>query len=190
MERRPVSLVLDTSCLLNLYATGHFREIAASLREQVGVSDFVLEEEALFIRRGPPIDGQEELDPVDLSPFVSEGLVEVMYLESPNEKATFVDLSAVVDDGEAVTAALALHRGYSIAIDDRKARRVLAERAPTVPLVSTLELVVRWVENVSVPLDDLRSSLKRMRFRTNYVPGSRDPHYKWWLDIMQGEHRR
>ena len=190
MERRPVSLVLDTSCLLNLYATGHFREIAASLRDQVGVSDFVLEEEALFIRRGSPTDGQEVLDPVDLSPFVSEGLVEVMYLESPNEKATFVDLSAVVDDGEAVTAALALHRGCSIAIDDRKARRVLAERAPTVPLVSTLELVVRWVENVSVPLDELRSSLKRMRFRTNYVLGSCDPHYEWWLDIMQGEHRR
>ncbi len=121
MERRPVSLVLVTSCLLNLYATEHFREITGSLREQVGVADFVLKEEALFIHREAPTDGQDEPVPVDLPPFVSEGLVEVLYLQSPDEEATFVDLSAPIDDGEAVTAALALHRGCSIATDDRKA---------------------------------------------------------------------
>ena len=186
MERRPVSLVLDTSCLLNLYATGHFREIAASLQEQVGIADFVLKKEALFIHCEVPIDSQDKQVLVDLSPFVSEGLVEVMYLESPNEKATFVDLAALVDDGEAVTAALALHRGCSIAIDDRKAKRVLTELAPTVPLISTLDLLVRWVETASVPSDELRSVLERIRSSANYVPSRRDPHYEWWLEAMQG----
>lgn len=186
MVRQPVGLVLDTSCLLNLYATGHFREIAVSLREQVSIANFVLEEEALFIRRDAPTDSQDELDPVDLSPFVSEGLVEVMYLESLNEKATFADLSALVDDGEAVTAALALHRGCSIATDDRKARRVFAERIPSVPLVSTLDLVVRWSKNVPDPSVEVRTALERMRSRTKYVPGRRDPHYGWWLTVMQG----
>ena len=46
MERRPASLILDASCLLNLYATKRFGEIVASLPEQVGVADYVLEEEA------------------------------------------------------------------------------------------------------------------------------------------------
>ena len=186
MARQPVGLILDANCLLNVYATEYFREIVVSLRDQVGVTDFVLKEEALFIRRETPTDDPDEQDPVDLTPFVSEGLVEVMYLESPNEKATYIDLSALVDDGEAVTAALALHRKCSIATDDRKARRVFAERIPTVPLVSTLDLVNQWVKTASIPLGKLQTALKRMRSGANYVPGHRDPYHDWWLQVMQG----
>ena len=185
MERRPASLILDASCLLNLYATERFGEIVASLREQVGVADYVLEEEALFIRRETSADGQDDQLLVDLSPFVSEGLVEVMRLESPNEEATFVALAALIDDGEAVTAALAFHRGCSVATDDRKARRILAEQAPTVPLVSTLDLVSQWEETMSVPSGELRTALERIRSGASYVPGPRDPRYEWWLDVMQ-----
>ena len=186
MARRPVGLILDANCLLNLCATEHFREIAMSLHDQVGVADFVLQEEALFIRRETPTDDHDEQVPVDLTPFVYEGLVEVMYLESPNEQATYVDLSSLVDDGEAVTAALALHRGCSIATDDRKARRVFAKRIPTVPLVSTLDLVDRWVKTASIPLGKLQTALEEMRSGANYVPGRRDPYHDWWLQVMQG----
>ena len=123
---------------------------------------------------------------MDLSPFVSEGLVEVMRLASPNEETTFVTLAALVDDGEAVTAALAVHRACSVATDDRKARHVLAERAPTVPLVSTLDLVHQWAETMPVPSGELRTALERMRSGASYVPGPRDPRYQWWLGVMQG----
>ena len=186
MERRPASLILDAGCLLNLYATERFGEIAASLREQVAVADYVLEEEALFIRREASADGEDDQILVDLSPFVSEGLVEVMRLASPNEETTFVTLAALIDDGEAVTAALAVHRGCSVATDDRKARRVIAEQAPRVPLVSTLDLVSQWAETMSVPRGELRTALARMRSGASYVSGPRDPRYGWWLEVMQG----
>ena len=67
-------------------------------------------------------------EPVDLSSLVDEGLVRVMALETPGEEATFVELAALVDDGEAITGALAAHRQCALATDDRKARRVLGER--------------------------------------------------------------
>ena len=185
MERGPASLILDASCLLNLYATERFGDIAASLHEQVAVADYVLEEEALFIRREASADGEDDQLLVDLSPFVSEGLVEAMRLASPSEEATFVALAAIIDDGEAVTAALAVHRGCSVATDDRKARRVLSERAPTVPLISTLDLVAQWAETMSVPLLELRTALERMRSGASYVPGPHDPRYQWWLEVMQ-----
>ena len=54
----------------------------------------------------------------------------VMRLETPSEEASFVELAAVLDDGEAVTGAIALNRGHLVAIDDRKARRVLGGKAP------------------------------------------------------------
>lgn len=186
MERGPASLILDASCLLNLYATERFGDIAASLREQVAVADYVLEQEALFIRREASADGEDDQFAVDLSPFVSAGLVEVMHLASPSEEATFVALAAIIDDGEAVTAALAIHRGISVATDDRKARRVLSERAPSVPLVSTLDLVAQWSETMPVPPTELRTALERMRSGASYVPGPRDPRYQWWLQVMQG----
>ncbi|MDE0475316.1 MAG: hypothetical protein OXI50_12200 [Gammaproteobacteria bacterium] len=185
MERGSGSLILDASCLLNLYATERFKDIAASLREQVAVADYVLDQEALFIRREAPTDGEDEQLVVDLSPFVSEGLVEVMHLASPSEETTFVALASIIDDGEAATAALAIHRGCSVATDDRKARRVLSEQAPTVPLVSTLDLLVRWAETDSVPLTELRTALERVRSGASYVPGPRNPHYMWWLKVMR-----
>ena len=43
-------LLLDASCLLNLYATGRMIETAAALPWQLAVVDYVLEHEALCVR--------------------------------------------------------------------------------------------------------------------------------------------
>ena len=177
-------LLLDASCLLNLYATGRLREIALALPYPLGVTDYVCEQEALYMWRPDPSGNREEREPVDISPLIDEGLIEVAHLESVEEEATFIDLAAQIDDGEAVTGALALHRGYSLATDDRKARRVLGESAPTVPLVSTLELVKLWAEASSASPDVLRSALDGMRTGASYIPGDRDPLYSWWSEVM------
>ncbi len=128
------TLLLDASCLLNLYATGRFRDIAVALDYRLGVAACVLKVEALYIWRPDPTGTREEPEPVDVSSLVDEGLMQVLSLASPAEEATFVELAALIDDGEALTGALAVHRECSLATDDRKARRVLAERLPTVLL--------------------------------------------------------
>ncbi len=186
MESGPGTVLLDASCLLNLYATERFGVIASSLREHVAVADYVVDQEALYVRRRPSADAPEEQAPVDLSPLVPDGVVEVMRLERPEEEATFVSLAALMDDGEAVTGALALHRGCSVATDDRKARRVLGQRAPTVPLVSTLDLLSQWAEATSIPAPELRTAMECMRSGASYVPGPRDPRFEWWREVVQG----
>ena len=176
-------LLLDASCLLNLYATGRIMEVAASLPWQLAVVDYVMEQEALYVRTIGASGEQEETVPVDLSPLVEEGLLLVMRLEAPGEEASLVELAAVVDDGEAVTGAIALNRGYSVAIDDRKARRVLGEKAPGMRLVSTLELMRRWAESVTI--EEVGRALRAMQHRARYVPGQQDPLYAWWHDMME-----
>ena len=175
-------LLLDASCLLNLYATGRLMEIAAALPWQLVVVDYVLEQEALYVR----IIGahEEETVPVDLSPLIAAGLLLVMRLETPSEQASFVELAAVLDDGEAVTGAIALNRGHLVAIDDRKARRVLGEKASGMRLVSTLELMRQW--GASVPVQEVGHALRAMQHGARYVPGQRDPLYAWWRDMMEG----
>ncbi len=181
------TLLLDASCLLNLYATGRFRDIGVTLPYQIAVADYVLDVEALYVWRPDPTGTRDEAEPVDLSSLVDEGLVRVMGLETPDEEATFVELAAVVDDGEAMTGALAAHRQCALATDDRKARRVLGEQIPTVPLLSTLELLKLWVDGAAVPDTELRAAVEGMRVGASYVPGPRDPLYSWWQSIMEGD---
>ena len=177
-------LLLDASCLLNLYATGRLIEIARVLPWQLAVVDYVLEQEALYVRAIGAHEEQEETVPADLSPLIDEGLLLVVRLETPSEEASFVELAAILDDGEAVTGAIALNRGHLIAIDDRKARRVLGESAPWMRLVSTLDLVRQWCE--SVPVQEVGHALRAMQHGARYVPGQRDPLYAWWGDMVEG----
>ena len=181
------TLLLDASCLLNLYATGRFRDIAVTLPYQIAVADYVLDVEALYVWRLDPTGTRDEAEPVDLSSLVDEGLVRVMTLETPDEEGTFVELAALVDDGEAITGALAAHRQCALATDDRKARRVLGERTAAVPLLSTLELLRLWTDGAAVPDTELREAMDGMRLGASYVPGPRDPLHLWWQSVMEGD---
>ena len=146
----------------------------------------MLEQEALYIWLPESDETRDERVPVTLTPLVSEGLIHVMRLEHLEEEVTFVDLAVSIDDGEAMTGALAFHRGCSVATDDRKARRVLYERFPAVPLVSTLELLNQWVQEESVSNVELQAAMIRMRTGPSYVPGYRDPLYAWWQEVIHG----
>ncbi len=184
MTRRFDSIILDASCLLNLYATGHLREIAIALPNQFWVADYVAEREALFVWRRSRTDGKEVREPVDLTSLTEAGLIQLMRLEEPVEEATFVALGAELDDGEAVTGALAFHRGCAVATDDRKARRVLGQLSPPVELVSTLEILKRWAEESRIPGDELSAALAEMQSSASYIPGVRHPLYQWWLSVV------
>lgn len=186
MTRRFDSLLLDASCLLNLFTTDRLREIIVALPYQLCVAGYVAEHEALYVRRAGSTDSEEARIPVDLSPLREKGLIQLLCMENPTEEATFVNLAVHLDDGEAITGALALHRDCSIATDDRKARRILSKYAPSLELLSTLELLKLWADETRVPLDELGAAMARMRSGASYVPGPRDPLYSWWQSSICG----
>ena len=176
-------LLLDASCLLNLYATGRIIEIAIVLPWQLAVVDCVMEREALYVRTIGASGELEETVPVDLSSLFGKGLLLVTRLETPSEEASFVGLAAALDDGEAVTGAIAINRGHSVATDDRKARRVLGEKAPGMRLVSTPELMRWWAQSVTI--QEVGPVLRAMEHGARYVPGQQDPLYTWWNDMKE-----
>ena len=177
-------LVLDTSCLLNLYATGRMREISLAVPAQLEVAEYVLENEVIYTWQTDATGIREEAVPADLTPLIVEGLIRVVKLESPDDQATFLTLAALVDDGEAATAALALGRGCSVATDDRKARRVFGELMPEVRLVSTLELLKLWAAESQVSTVVLREAMSSMTRSASYVPNSRELLFEWWNSVM------
>ena len=179
-------LILDASTLLNLYATGRLQEIAASAPYRFAAAEYVLEEEALFIWEQGVGDPAPQPVNLDLNPLIEDGLLEVLALDTDEEVATYVDFAISIDDGEAITAALALHRDCAVATDDRKARRVITDRMPSARLVSTLDLLSEWAEAAQLSTSELQRVMGAMKSGASYVPGRRDPHFEWWLGIMQG----
>jgi predicted nucleic acid-binding protein len=184
MPMPPRPIILDASCLLNLYASGRLQKIAQTLPQPFAVVDYVIQQEALYIRRRSSDNDQEEREPVKVESLVSAGLIQVMKVNDEAEATTFVDLASEMDDGEALTCTLAMHRQCDVATDDRKAQRILSARAPQVLVTSTLALMKQWAELVGITKEELRAVLLNIRSGANYYPGERDPLYAWWRDIV------
>jgi len=169
-------LLLDTCVVINLYATGRMSDILAQQPDGCLIADLVYAE-ALYVRRGGAGEDAGEREPVALDSIRTAGLLTVVSATEA-EIATFAELVFDLDDGEALTLALALHRRLVCVTDDRKARRLAGERGIT--LLSTLDLVHAWAIAAAVPDDALRSVLAAMRERAAYVPGRIHPLRPWW----------
>lgn len=152
------TVMLDACCLLNLSATGQIDRVLRELAMVVGAAERVTHE-ALFVlpRTAGGESGRPE--PVDLPGLVDRGLVTVHSIETDEEASSYVAFAADLDDGEAMTCAIAVHRRFAVATDDRKAIRILRQRAPQVSVVSTPELLRLWAEGAGLGPVELRQML-------------------------------
>lgn len=171
-------LLLDACCALNLYATEHMEEILRVAPHPCAIAQKV-EEESLFVLRGGQGPDAGGKIPVDLAPLYASGVLTVLPLEAA-ELVDYVNFAAELDDGEAMTCAIALHRGGAVATDDRKARRVLTRDATHLRLLSTLDLVRDWAQQQQIASATLRAVLANIRDRASYIPGRNHALRSWW----------
>lgn len=180
-----VLLLLDGCCLLNLFATRHIEDILRALQWRFAVAAVVTEEAQWIHRGGEGVDALER-EAVDTQPLVAAGLLEVISPETDAEYEAYVQFAAVLDDGEAMTAALAMHRGAAASTDDRKARREIAARAPGVALLSTAELMHEWATTEALERAVLAAALRDIRTRARFIPNAQDPLQPWWTSASGG----
>jgi predicted nucleic acid-binding protein len=173
--------LLDACAVVNLYATRWMEPILLVNGSLFAVAD-VVASEAQFVLRGGPGEDARERDSVDLQPLLASGLIEVISTDIEDELLTFIDLTQEIGDGEAMTAALAIHRGCAVVTDDRKASRVLRVRG--VSLRSSLDLIRVWGDNPTISPKVLRTALTDLRQRGNYDPPRGHPLRQWWDEVM------
>ena len=171
----PDVTLLDACAVINLYATRRMDAILAAVPTAVGVVDLV-RGEAHYVLRGGAGEDAREREPVDLGPSIAAGRLRVV-VPTEVEIAAFVDLTLALDDGEAMTAAVAIERGWVVATDDRKAERVLSNRVRT---RSTLDLVRAWSDEANIDAAELRVVLTDLRERGSYLPRRFHPLREWW----------
>jgi hypothetical protein len=156
-------------------------EIIASISELVTVTVYIKDIEALFVYQQSKQQSPTEKEAIDLQPMIDQGLLTVVDFESEAEKISFVNLTVQrIDDGEAAAGAIAIHRNWAIATDDRQSRSVFQREAPYLQLISTPELVKHWIDNEEPDAYVIGQALKDIEARANYLVSQHHPLYEWW----------
>ena len=140
LDERTAPVVVDTSVVINLNATGCAEAILRSLPNRcVVVEDVLLE---LQIGRQT---GRGDADA--LAVLIEQHLVEHARLGGVG-MSHFSSLvsgpaAETLDDGEAATIACAIERGAVALVDERKAIRICAERFPNLALGCTVDMLAQ-----------------------------------------------
>lgn len=178
------AVLLDCCSLLNLYATRQITEILRVLPVRCAIAEMVVGE-AVYVLRGGDGEDASEREPVEVQPLVAAGATEIWRPEKEAEYASFVNFAAEIDDGEAMTCALALHRSGAVVTDDRKTHRVLSVRAPQLIVLTTSQVLKLWAAPNRVDKPLLRVTLLDIQTRARFAPGGTDPLLDWWEDALR-----
>ena len=171
-------VVLDTCCLVNLAAIDGTLECIAAF----GLTWYVptaVQAEGIYIRVNP--DGRET-HRIDLERAVSMGTVQVCSLEGKKEHELYVGFALSLDDGEAMALAIAKHRKWKLATDDRKA--LAKAKSVGVAIVTTPELVRRWIAGTGYSEAQIADVLKRIEQLARFVPADASDAALWWRKIV------
>lgn len=175
-------LLLDACVTINLVAAGPIEQIAH------GVSRTLLVTRQAAAEVGhlrDTTEGEAVIIPVDLTRHVQAGAFEIIDLTA-SEIPRYVELARLVDDGEASTIAVAIRRRIALATDDRKARRLCAQRGLPEP-TGTVALIRQYCDTKALEQADVSRLISRIRNHASFQPPRNDPDLKWWNDHEPGD---
>lgn len=173
-------IILDACCLINLYASQQMRAVLETIPKNLSVAAYVKDHEVLSVYSGPIENVQENYELIDLQPFIDEKLLLLVDIETDVEANTYINFAQKLDDGEAITGAIAINRNWAIATDDSKSIKLFQSNASHIALVSTLDLVKYWADTKKPKDDIVRNALLNIRVRGKYEPHRDHPLIKWW----------
>ncbi len=175
-----MKVVVDTCCLINLYASKRLPAIVAASMQQAIVPKPVIGE-CLYIRQ-PSEENPNHLAPmtVNLHPLIDNGVLLLTELTGEAELGQFVQLAALIDDCEAACLAIAALRGFVLATDDKRAIHVATDLG--VSIVTTPELLKNWSERGSPSQYELVDAIACIERYGRFRPHSLCPYATWWAE--------
>ena len=173
------AILLDACGLINLYASGRFESILAELKHDWYLPSAV-KREAQHIKQDDPEDPSRLLSvAIELDRAFAAGILKPCDCETDAEVEGYIELLSLIrDDGESMGIAIAESRGWRIVTDDRKARRIAAERK--VATLSTPELIKAWAEASRAETSMVAQVLENIQKYARVTPYRGLPGYAWW----------
>ena len=172
--------IIDTCCLINIATAGKIEEVVPQTSMIWHVPSSVAKE-AIFIRRKDAA-GTVIRQELDLSPLFASRILQPCLLAERAETELYVELAVELADGEAMGLAMASSRGWLMATDDRKARRMAEELE--VQVICTPEIVRRWIDAAQPDPAAIVSVLTAIEQLAKFVPPPTFPESNWWYDAL------
>lgn len=173
-------LLNDSSVLLNLFAADCIERIAADTGWQFAICPAVRDE----VKKLRDFDTGEMIA-LDLTPHIASGLLQVLELSGEKEELIYIEQSVVVDDGEAMSVAIAASRCLALAIDDKQARNHACATFPEMKLWNTPAIFKHWAEVGQIAPDILSRAITMIENRARYFPARSDALAGWWRQAKQ-----
>jgi len=171
-------LLLDACCVLNFCASGQLLSIIESIPVQVAVTKVVQERELKTLQR---LEEGETEGILQFETAIAQSLLTIVDFELEAEVESFVNYAAILgDDGESATCAIAFHRGWVVATDDRGAMRFIRRELPHLEIISTLEIVKHWADKKCPEPSKLQDVLQKIKVKARYSPDRNHPLQGWW----------
>ena len=123
-----------------------------------------------------------EPEPVRLDPLLTSGVLTICGIEGTAQEELYVKYALELDDGEAMSLAIAQARNFALATDERKARRVIRESRLQVRVISTPEVIRAWARGKARA--ELATVLRTIEARARFRPSSADPLEAWWCGLV------
>jgi predicted nucleic acid-binding protein len=172
-------IILDACCILNFCASGQFLAILKSLPAEIIVTTVVQERELKTLQKLQ----EEENDAVlEFETAITQGLLKVVDFASEEEEESFVNYAADLDDGEAATFAIAVHRKWAVATDDDKGIKFMQNNFSHLQILSTPEIIKHWSEQERIDFSVLTKVLNTIRIKGRYIPPKNHPLRNWWTN--------
>ena len=178
-------LILDACCVLNLCASGNFIAILKTIPAQVVVTEVVKQQELKTLQN---LTVEDNDGAVQLEKAIQKGLLLIVDFESESEEETFINyVFEMGDDGESATFAIASHRRWSVATDDKKAIAFFKKEEPDLQIFSSLEIIKHWAEVTNSSSQELKNTLSAVRVKARYFPSQKHSLFNWWQSAMNAQ---
>jgi len=176
--------ILDACSIICLEAADLLQRTLQILPGECFIASAVAAE-AQWVYSWPSDDGSRHQETIDLQAHLSHGLLKIVTPETEAEAERFIQLAGpVMDDGEAMSTAIALHRGATLVTDERVATRYC--RSEGIACLSSLDMVKAWALHDQAPDDDIVRALTGIAQRARYRPSRSHTLFEWWIQYVDG----
>jgi hypothetical protein len=177
--------VIDATSLINLLVTGRAEEVLRywPMTWHVPV---IVQKEVLFYYASNPEDPDGRLKKEwSFTDWLTRGIVVSCEPEVEAELDMLIhyETDPGLGDGEAACLAVARHRNWTLATDDRKALNLATQDG--ISTIQTVHLLMNWAYLSAAGTADIREMLNRIDALSNFKPPLRMPHLDWWRKHLE-----
>ena len=182
------NIILDATSVTNLCACGHLHDICDVIGKQFFVASHV-QREARYLYGQPARVLEDKPNELIDWGFITMGqLITTTDPHSEEELATWISLVAMgLEEGDALTCALAHHRRWILASDNEHTLIWLHSNLPELSVITTLDLVQEWNKLATPSIEILLDSLWGMKDRGSYEPHHAHYLHDWWVAMLSSD---